>query len=215
MEVITLTSAGLWPFSVSMALLLVLVFVELCGLVFHTSPSSAFDHFVAQRRHSAPCAWLHLGRVPSLILILLLLFGFSITGLIIQGMSWQWFGAFLSLWLTIPIALLCALLMVRTLSLPVGRSLVDWSSTKPPVELRLIGRMATICGGVARLGHPVQARVRDTHGRLHYIQVEPEMGELADGSDVILTHRIGMAYQARLRDAEHKLTLPTGHPPLV
>ncbi len=202
MEVMTLTSTGLWPFSLSMALLLIVIGLELGGLVFHSSPSTAFDHFLAQHR-STQCAWLHLGKVPSLILILLLLFGFSITGLIIQGISWQWFGAFLSHWLATPIALLCALLLVRALGLRVRRSLIDWSTTKPPVELRLIGRMATICGGTARIGQPVQARVRDQHGRLHYIQVEPEMGELANGSEVVLTHKAEVYYRARLRDIQH------------
>lgn len=214
MELMTLTSDGLWPFSLSMALLLLMIGIELGGLIFHTSPFTAFDHFLAHHR-STQWTWLHLGKIPSLILMLLLLFSFSITGLMIQGISWQWFGAFLSHWLTLPMALLSALLLLRVLGLRVRRSLIDWSNAKPPIELRLIGRMATICGGTARLGQPVQARVRDKHGRLHYIQVEPELGELPDGSDVMLTHRIGTAYRARLRHAHQKLTLPTGHPPLV
>jgi hypothetical protein len=42
--------------------------------------------------------------------------------------------------------------------------------------------------GVARRGHPTQARVRDTWGTVHYVLVEPENEDesFAAGSKVLL-----------------------------
>ncbi len=50
----------------------------------------------------------------------------------------------------------------------------------------LLGRLATISSGNARPGFSAQARVRDEFGQLHYVQVEPEYGELELYSQVIL-----------------------------
>lgn len=50
----------------------------------------------------------------------------------------------------------------------------------------LLGRLATISSGSARPGFSAQARVRDEFGQLHYVQVEPEYGELELYSQVIL-----------------------------
>ena len=50
----------------------------------------------------------------------------------------------------------------------------------------LLGRLATVSSGNARPGFSAQARVRDEYGQLHYVQVEPEFGELEFQSQIIL-----------------------------
>ena len=62
--------------------------------------------------------------------------------------------------------------------------------------INLLGRLATISSGNARPGFSAQARVRDEYGQLHYVQVEPEFGELEFQSQIILirqkhSHYIG------------------------
>ncbi len=52
--------------------------------------------------------------------------------------------------------------------------------------VNLLGRLATISSGNARPGFSTQARVRDEYGQLHYVQVEPEFGELEFQSQIIL-----------------------------
>ena len=53
-------------------------------------------------------------------------------------------------------------------------------------QVDLLGRLATVSSGNARPGFSAQARVRDENGQLHYVQVEPEFGELEFQSQIIL-----------------------------
>jgi hypothetical protein len=47
------------------------------------------------------------------------------------------------------------------------------------------------------------ARVRDESGHLHYVQVEPEFGELPLHSEVILFSKNDAVYLAKLLPEEH------------
>lgn len=61
----------------------------------------------------------------------------------------------------------------------------------------LIGRLATISSGNARPGFPAQARVRDEFGQLHYIQVEPEFGELELRTEILIIKQNKSHYIAK------------------
>ena len=69
--------------------------------------------------------------------------------------------------------------------------------TAPRKATRLIGRLATISSGNARPGFSAQARVRDDFGQLHYVQVEPEFGELEFQSQIILIRQRKSHYVAK------------------
>ena len=62
----------------------------------------------------------------------------------------------------------------------------------------LIGRIATIALGTARQGEPAQARVRDRHGRAHYVMVLPDRADdvFEDGTEVLLVKQDGAAFRA-------------------
>jgi hypothetical protein len=64
-------------------------------------------------------------------------------------------------------------------------------------DINLLGRLATISSGNARPGFSAQARVRDEYGQLHYVQVEPEFGELEFQSQIILIRLRKSHYLAR------------------
>ena len=68
---------------------------------------------------------------------------------------------------------------------------------RPLKPTRLIGRLATISSGNARPGFSAQARVRDDFGQLHYVQVEPEFGELEFQSQIILIRQRKSHYIAK------------------
>jgi len=53
-------------------------------------------------------------------------------------------------------------------------------------QVDLLRRLATVSIGNARTGFSAQGRVRDEKGQLHYVQVEPEFGELEFQSQIIL-----------------------------
>jgi len=60
-----------------------------------------------------------------------------------------------------------------------------------------VGRSAIISAGHARRGMAAQARVKDQHGRTHYLMVEPDLEEqpLAEGSEVLLVSKPGSFYR--------------------
>ena len=62
----------------------------------------------------------------------------------------------------------------------------------------LLGRRATITDGVARSGSPARAKVRDVHGQVHHLMVEPheESSELHAGDEVLLVRREGNQFYA-------------------
>lgn len=68
---------------------------------------------------------------------------------------------------------------------------------KSSQQRNLLGRLATITSGHARPGFSAQARVRDEYGQLHYVQVEPEFGELEFQSEIILIRQRKSHYLAK------------------
>ncbi|BDE23328.1 hypothetical protein OCUAc20_18280 [Acinetobacter baumannii] len=72
----------------------------------------------------------------------------------------------------------------------------------------LLGRLATISSGSARPGFSAQARVRDEFGQLHYVQVEPEYGELELYSQVILIKVHKSHYVAKKISVSNDLFAP-------
>jgi hypothetical protein len=209
MELLTLTSPALWPFSLALIILLGLIILEVIGLLLAASPFHGLDHVLPDVPDGA-LEWLHVGKVPILVLMLLFLLGFSLTGFIIQFIGMYWSTQFFPASIVILPALIGGLALVRTLGLMIGH-LIPQDQTFAISDLALIGRLATISGGVAQVGCPAQARVRDQHGRLHYIQVEPEQGELPLGTEVILTDKIGVCYRARLLLPHSPSSSPTTH----
>lgn len=69
--------------------------------------------------------------------------------------------------------------------------------SQPSRHIHLVGRFATIVSGHARPGFSAQATVRDHMGRLHYVQVEPEYGELELQTQVILVGYSEFHYVAK------------------
>jgi len=73
----------------------------------------------------------------------------------------------------------------------------------------LVGRVAVIVTGEAAHNSAAQARVRDEHGQVHYVMVEPDNAAdtFKQGSSVLLVRHAGAKYfaihntSASLRDA--------------
>lgn len=134
--------------------------------------------------------WLHLGRVPVLILLVLFLFGFGMAGLAVQSLSLRLFAIVISPWLASVPAFICALLLLRYGGGLLARSLPRDETTAVSEE-SLIGLEAVITLGRARKGSPAQARLRDRYGQTHYVMVEPEADGMVfeTGDPVLLVMR--------------------------
>ena len=63
-------------------------------------------------------------------------------------------------------------------------------------EMSLIGRAGVVVQGVARQGSAAQMKLRDMHGRIHYVLVEPDLADetFEEGAAVLLVKKNGARY---------------------
>ncbi|MAE95594.1 MAG: hypothetical protein CL910_13125 [Deltaproteobacteria bacterium] len=140
--------------------------------------------------------WLHIGRVPVLVLLVILLTGFGLLGLALQALARELLGAPLPGWLVSVPAFLGALPIVRVGGAAVAR-IIPREETSAVSRHSFVGRVATIVIGTARSGEPTQARLRDEHGRSHYVMVEPDLPDqsFAAGCPVLLVREVGPRFR--------------------
>lgn len=186
-----------WPFGSALLLMLALFIIEGAGLLFAASPSSWLDGLVPDLPDSleGPLAWLHLGKVPFLMLLGIFLAGFSISGYAIQAFSSALFGQLMPAWLAAVPAMLGGMSLVRGLGGLLAR-LVPSDETSAVSEMSLIGRAGLVVQGIARKGSAAQMKLKDMHGRTHYVLVEPDLpGEtFEEGAAVLLVKKNGARY---------------------
>ena len=186
-----------WPFGSALLLMLALFIIEGAGLLFAASPSSWLDGLVPDLPDSleGPLAWLHLGKVPFLMLLGIFLAGFSISGYAIQAFSNALFGQWMPAWLAAVPALLGGMSLVRGLGGLLAR-LVPSDETSAVSEMSLIGRAGLVVQGIARKGSAAQMKLKDMHGRTHYVLVEPDRPDetFEEGAAVLLVKKNGARY---------------------
>jgi hypothetical protein len=191
----------LLPFGVAFALIVVIALLEGLGMMVSHSPSNAIDHWLPMADSDGALdrllGWLHLGRVPALVLLLLFLTGYMIFGYGLQIVAHGLLGAYLPAWAAGALAVPAGLATVRGLGAVVAQ-LVPRDETSAVSDQTLIGRAGVISGGIARRGLAAQARVRDIHGRVHYLMIEPDLDDdvLDDGTEVLVVRKVGAFYRA-------------------
>jgi membrane protein implicated in regulation of membrane protease activity len=189
-----------WPFAAALAVMVGLAAIEGLGLLLSHSPSNTIDGFLPDSLGSdSLLGWLHLGRVPSLILLVLFLAGFALTGYAIQAVTLQ-LGSVWPAWAASIPAVIGGLAMVRGAGTWLKRVLPQ-DETSAISEQALIGRVGVIVRGHARAGFAAEVKVRDARGRAHYVMVEPEPGTVTEpsvfheGSEVLLVKKVGTTYR--------------------
>jgi len=190
------------PFGIAFALIIALALIEGLGMLVSLSPSSLLDHLVPDVDTDVDTGldrvlgWLHLGRVPSLVLLVLFLSGYALFGYSLQAVVHGLFGLYLPAWLAGLLAVPPGLVTVRSLGTLLAH-LIPRDETSAVSEQSLIGRTGVISGGAARRGLAGQARVRDSHGRSHYLMVEPDVDdEVFDhGVEVLIVRKAGSFYR--------------------
>ncbi|MDQ8028852.1 MAG: YqiJ family protein [Brevundimonas sp.] len=153
-------------------------------------------------------SWINVGRLPLLMLIVVFLFAFGMTGLVGQRVFALILGQPAPWFLAVPAALAVALPVTRVFGRGVAKVMPRDETTAVSRD-SLVGRVAVIVTGEARAASAAQARVRDEHGQVHYVMVEPDNAAdvFAQGSSVLLVRHAGAKYfaihntSASLRDA--------------
>jgi hypothetical protein len=170
----------LMPFHLSVLALILLSMAETFGYYIGLRPSTFLKKISPDWLIESPLLQVKFSKV---LIFVFLLLNFSFAGYFLKlsiFASKQVFAAWYYVVLpALVIAIFFTVFMIHCLDQVI----------KPKVALNqvdLLGRLATVSSGNARPGFSAQARVRDENGQLHYIQVEPEFGELEFQSQIIL-----------------------------
>ena len=192
-----LFAAETWPFTAATFLMLLIAFVEGLAMVAGATLSGLLHHHLPDPWDNVHgpfdklLGWLHVGRVPFLVLLVLFLAGFALTGFALNMVAHGFFGAWVPPIVSVPAAFFATLLIVRILGAGLAR-LIPQDQTYAVSFESLVGRVATIIGGTARPGYPAQARVPNEYGQTLYVMVEPDTeGVTFEGGErVLLTKQI-------------------------
>jgi Protein of unknown function (DUF1449) len=188
-----------WPFGAALALLVALLIIEGIGLLLSMSPAAWLDAAVPDSIDGAdgPLGWLHVGKVPLMVLFGIFLVSFALCGYAIEAVASSIAGGLIPAWLaTIPAAL-AGIASVSMLGGLIAK-IMPSDESNAVSELSLIGRAGIVTQGLARNGVAAEAKVRDLHGRAHYVMVEPDVADeqFEEGAAVLLVKKVGVKYRA-------------------
>jgi membrane protein implicated in regulation of membrane protease activity len=176
------------PFSVALLVMLLIGAVEAVGL----GASAADLDLGADADGGDLLGWLGVGKVPLLILLVVLLALFGMIGLALQQVVSAVAGVPLAPWNAAAIAFVATLPLLGISARGLARIIPQDETTAVSLDA-LLGKRATVTVGTARRGSPAQARVRDVHGQSHYVMIEPngDADAVAEGGTVLLIRREG------------------------
>jgi hypothetical protein len=195
------------PFAVALGLTLAIAFIELLGLLFGAQPSALVDSALPDFDADMPemelgplsqsLSWLSFGKLPALVVLILISASFGLIGFAGQEALRRVIGFAINPWIASVPAAFGAALVTRHAGLALARIMpkeeTDAVSTKA-----FVGRVATVFRGVAAIGHPAEAKLTDIHGKTHYVLIEPDEGEasMPEGSEVVIISQSGPVYRA-------------------
>jgi hypothetical protein len=187
-----------WPFAAALAIMVALSVLEGAGLLISHSPSHFLDGLLPEMPDGVdgPLGWLHLGKVPVLVLLILFLAGFALSGYVIQSAVQALTGHLLASWIAAIPAALAGFSTVSGIGALLAK-VMPRDETTAISEQALLGRAGVIVRGEARNDYAAEAKVRDLQGRAHYVMVESDIeGEtFTEGNNVLLVRKVGARYR--------------------
>ena len=201
-----LTDANL-PFTLALGLMLGIALLEGLGLLAGFDISRSLDdllfdaEFEVEMGESevpgglAFLAWLHIGIVPMLVLLVVFLTAFGCMGLVVQSSALRGLGHPLAPTWASSLALLASIPILRIVGNGLKKLFQD--QTRAVSQDAFVGTTGTIVIGTAQSGQPAQARLQDELGQSHYVMVEPTTpAEVFEtGTEVLLVERQGAVYR--------------------
>ena len=195
------------PFAVAIGVTLAIAAIELLGLLLGTQPSAMVDSALPDLDTDIPdvelgplsqsLSWLSFGRLPALVVLILLTASFGLCGFALQEALRQVLGFALDPWLASIPAAIGAVFATRHVGFAIAR-IMPKEETEAVSTKAFVGRVATVFRGVAGPGAPAEAKLTDIHGKTHYLLIEPEEGEtvMPEGSEVVIIRQQGSVYRA-------------------
>lgn len=182
--------AALMPYHICVVAIFALIFAETIGMYIGYRPSLFMRGLMPKWMQETPVFQVNFS---GFIILIFFLINFSFVGYFFQLSAYAVRKEFISSGIMIP-AIVMAWFFTLFMIHCMDQVLL---SRQKSAHVRLIGRLATIVSGHARPGFSAQASVRDYAGALHYIQVEPEYGELELQAQVILIEYVDTHYIAK------------------
>lgn len=141
-------------------------------------------------------AWFRVGEVPVVMLFIIFLTSFGISGLVLQYLLHSLIGMMLPLTIAVCLAFLAAIPAVRVCGGILGK-VMPKDETYVVSEKSFQGMVATVTLGTAQMGKPAQAKLTDQHGQSQYILVEPDVpqAQFSQGEKTIVVGQIGAIYK--------------------
>lgn len=203
------------PFAIALGLTFAIAVIEILGLLVGIQPSAAVDNSLPDLDVDSPdvtlgplsefLSWLTFGRLPALVVVILLTTSFGLLGYIEQETLRRLFGFALHPGIASLPAAIGALFVTHHLGHALAR-IVPKEETDAVSQSEFVGRIATIFRGEAAAGRPAEAKLTDIHGKTHYVLVEPDEAEqtLGEGSEVVILRQQGSVFRVitRLKPVE-------------
>jgi len=136
-------------------------------------------------------AWLKVGQVPVIILLIVMLVVFGLSGLFIQNIAYNFFGSLLPSMLAVLPALIISFPATRWIGSGLSK-IIPKDETSAVSHDTFVGRIAVIVLGTAKHGQAAQAKVKDSFGKEHYIMAEADVpGQVFEiGDEILLVRRV-------------------------
>jgi len=211
------------PFTIAITLMLAIAFMEGVGMLLGMGLSNMIDSVLpdfdadvdlgidvdvdsvsggadmldAPNVFSRMMAWLRVGKVPFLVLMIIFLTTFGFAGFVIQSLVKSVISFYLPWFVAIIPAVIVALPIVRVSGSVIGK-LIPQDESSAVSEKSFIGQIAVVTAGVAEKGMPAQAKLKDKYGQTHYILVEPEVEgiKFIQSDEVLLIKQNGSLFTA-------------------
>ena len=199
-------------FNIALTVMVAIAILEVLGALVGFAISHALDSMLPEMDFDIDAdisgaasfnsflGWLHVGRVPVLIIFIVFLASFGILGLLTQKMLVNATGQMYSgSILALPV-FLASLPCVHLIG-KVARKLFPQDETEAVSESSFIGMPGVVTLGNGTRGNPTQARITDHYGQDHYILVEPRVeGEtLSHQNEIVIVDRTDKVYLAELK----------------
>lgn len=141
-------------------------------------------------------AWFRIGEVPVVMLLIVFLTGFGLSGLIFQYLAASILQTAMPVGIAAFVALAASIPIVRVCGGALGKFMPK-DETYAVSEKSFHGKVVTITLGQARAGKPAQAKLTDQYGQTHYMMVEPDKDDeqFGQGNKAIIVGQAGATYK--------------------